>query len=146
MLISHLIISFFASFSFSVLMNVPRKAMINCGLAGSAGWLVYQGLVTLTSNIVFSSLIGTVIVAMLSHYFAVKKKMPVIVFALPGIIALVPGGVAFQAFQKLENQLYSEAVALALQTIMIGGAIALGLVLTEVTIRQIKGYHQKKQR
>ncbi|MNJ77988.1 hypothetical protein D3C77_756170 [compost metagenome] len=64
--------------------------------------------------------------------FAKLCKKPVILFSVSGIIPLVPGGLAYDAMRHFVINEYNVAVQLATQAFLISGAIAIGLVMSEV--------------
>ena len=59
------------------------------------------------------------------------KKEPVIIFMIPGIIPLVPGGLAFDATKNLVLLEFSKAINTMLEVTLIAGAIALGLLFAD---------------
>lgn len=80
-----------------------------------------------------ATVVAAFIVTMVSHIFAKKYRTPIIVFSVSGIIPLVPGGLAYDAMRKAVQNQYDQAVQLGAEAFMISGAIALGLLLAEVT-------------
>ncbi|HBL3321243.1 TPA: threonine/serine exporter family protein [Enterococcus faecium] len=107
--------SFLATAAFAVITNVPRR-----------------------------SLLGSLGVAFISDLFSKRLKMPVTIFNIPGMVPLVPGGLAYQAVRNLVTESYREAAHYAVQAIMIAGAIALGLVLSEVFNHNIRNFKVKR--
>ena len=71
--------------------------------------------------------------------------MPVTIFNIPGMVPLVPGGLAYQAVRNLVTSSYQEAANYTVQAIMIAGAIALGLVLSEVFNHNIRNFKVKRE-
>ena len=116
--ILNLIFSYTASLFFCVIFDAPRKLYLSCGFVGACGWMVYilfyQGLNTHT---IYSSFFGSLALGLISHYMARTKREPAIIFMVPGIIPLVPGGLAFDATKNLVT--------------LIAGAIALGLLFAD---------------
>ncbi|WP_025718150.1 threonine/serine exporter family protein, partial [Paenibacillus sp. 1-18] len=72
------------------------------------------------------------LIGIVSQGFARLYKMPVIIFSVAGMIPLVPGGMAYNAMRQFVQHNYPQALELAISTLMIAGAIAVGLVLSEV--------------
>ncbi|MGG5359064.1 MULTISPECIES: threonine/serine exporter family protein [unclassified Enterococcus] len=136
--------SFLATMAFSVITNVPRRALIWCGFSGAAGWMVYWTTMQLGGSAVFGTLLGSLGVAYVSNLFSKKLKMPVTIFNIPGMVPLVPGGLSYQAIRNLATESYGEAANAAVQVIMIAGAIALGLVLSEVFNHNIRSFKEKR--
>ncbi|AIM25167.1 threonine/serine exporter family protein [Melissococcus plutonius] len=138
--------SFIASVAFAIMVNVPRRSLIGCGLTGMAGWLVYWYLKQLGVNAVISALAGSIIVALLSDFFSKYYKLPVTIFNIPGMFALVPGYLSYQTVRNLVTGNYQIAIHAATQAFMVGGAIVLGLFLSEVFNHNIRNFKQKKEK
>lgn len=131
-MLQQIMTSFLASAAFGVLFNVPRNTLIKCGLTGMVGWMFYYILETHHFNLVFATLIGAFWVAIISQFFARRYKTPIIIFSVCGIIPLVPGGTAYDAMRHFVMNDYSTAIALAAKVLLMSGAIAIGLVVSEV--------------
>ncbi|WP_054956869.1 threonine/serine exporter family protein [Paenibacillus dakarensis] len=138
MYIQQIITSFIASAAFGMIFNAPRKALVQCGFAGMVGWILYIWFQNMGMNPVAATVIAAFVVTMISYFFAKKYKTPIIVFSVSGIIPLVPGGLAYDALRHVAQNQYDLAVQLGARAFMISGAIALGLLLAEVTNQVIK--------
>ncbi|MBR7797292.1 threonine/serine exporter family protein [Agaribacter marinus] len=124
--------SFIAASGFGILFNAPRQALIQCGLAGMFGWIVYYILVDQGMDTVPATIFGSMLVAVLSHLCARLYKTPIIIFNVSGIIPLVPGGIAYDAMRKFVENDYFSAVQLSAKVMLLAGAIAIGLMFSEV--------------
>jgi len=131
-----LITSFIASAAFGILFNVPGRTLWQCGIVGMIGWLMYVSFLKIPLDAITATLIAAFTVTLLSQFFARKYKMPIIVFNVSGVIPLVPGGLAYDAMRNVVENHYDIAVQLAAKAFMLSGAIAIGLVISEV-INQI---------
>lgn len=152
MLVIQTIAAVFATVTFMTILNVPRQYLSYCGIIGGAGWLLYcilwrmQGLFS-EPIVVFLS---TVLVIILARFFAVKKRCPVIVFLISGIIPMVPGaGIYWTAYYLVTNQL-EEASAKGFLAVKIAAAIVLGIVvvfeLPQGMFRRISDLFERKER
>ena len=47
-LIFHLLFSFLATVTFGIITNIPRKALVACGITGMTGWMIYYDVLTQT--------------------------------------------------------------------------------------------------
>ena len=141
------IFSFLASAAFAVIINVPRRSLVACGLTGSVSWMLYWVIVEVFSgNAALGSLIGAVGVAAVSYLFSKILKMPVTIFNIPGIVPLVPGGLAYQAVRNIVIGNYEKGAYFTVQAVMIAaGAIALGLVASEVFNQNIRSFREKRR-
>lgn len=138
MIIEQLITSFISTAAFGILFNVPKQTLLKCGMVGMAGWLVYVLLDKDGVNAVMATLAASFFVAVISQIFAKLYKSPVIIFSVAGIIPLVPGGLAYDAMRHFVENDYNTAIALAAKATMLSGAIAIGLVFSEVVNQTIR--------
>ena len=144
-----LVTSFIASAAFVVLFNAPKESLFKCGLSGMFGWIVYFVLNTNGFGPIIGTLAAAFLIALISRVFAMIYKMPIIIFSVAGIIPLVPGGLAYDTMRNIVENNYTAAVALGVKASMISGAIAVGLIFSEVlnhfvkwpSIHGIKGRH-----
>lgn len=130
-MILQLITSFIAAATFCILFNAPRHALLQCGVAGMIGWILYLQLDERMDTVI-ATFGATVVVGVISQIFARTFKMPVIIFSVGGIIPLVPGGLAYDAMRKFVENDNTQAIQIAVQALLLSGAIATGLVLSEV--------------
>lgn len=144
MFIAHLITSFMAAAGFGVLFNAPKKALIQCGLVGMSGWILYRMLSTGGMDVVPATVFGAILAGILSQFCAKIFKMPVITISVSGIIPLVPGGVAYDAMRHFVENDYYTAVQLSARVMLLAGAIAIGLMFSEVANQLMKKMNTKK--
>ena len=113
---------------FSLLFGVPVRYYTYCGLIGGIGWLVYLCLLPGTTATI-ATFCATVVIILLSRWFAVRKRCPATLFLISGIFPLVPGaGIYWAAYYTITHQLQ-----LALETgygaVKTAVAIVLGIVV-----------------
>lgn len=117
---------------FGILFNAPRRALISCGLTGAAGWIVYYSFMNMEVNQILASFAGGIVLTAVSIYNARRLKMPLVIFSTCGIIPLVPGGIAYQAMRNIVLENYQLAISFGIEAAMIGSAIALGIITSEM--------------
>ncbi|WAA09046.1 threonine/serine exporter family protein [Fervidibacillus albus] len=127
-----LMTSFAAAAGFGIIFNVPKNSILKCGFTGMVGWLIYIAFVEQRMDAVPASFIAAFFVALISHVFAKWYKTPVIIFTVGGIIPLVPGGLAYDAMRHFVINDYYTAIQLAAKVLLVAGAIAIGIVFSEV--------------
>mgnify|MGYP003371754346 FL=1 len=72
--------------------------------------------------------LATVLVILLSRFFAVRKRCPVTIFLISGILPLVPGaGIYWTAYYLVTNQL-DLALSKGFLAVKVAVAIVLGIV------------------
>ena len=128
MIIIEFIVAMFATISFAVLFNAPKKEVICCGLTGALGWVVYYAMTQNGINLVLASLVATLCLTILARCFAVIRKSPVTTYLLPGIFPLVPGaGIYYTAYYLFIGNNEMSGFK-GLETLEIAGAIVFGII------------------
>lgn len=113
--------------AFSLLFGVPMRYYPYCAGIGGLGWLVYLLLVPVSSAPT-ATFLATVIVILMSRWFAVRKRCPVTIFLISGIIPLVPGaGIYWASYYAVTNQL-TMAMDTGFGALKVAVAIVLGIV------------------
>lgn len=135
------IVSFVASAAFGVLFSVPRRLLLACGLTGMLGWGAYMALLNYEVKSIPAALLASFLATVVSQVLARLYKSPVTTFSVSGIVPLVPGGLAYDAMRHFVQNDYVTALQLAAKVCMISGAIAMGLVLSEVLFQILKRQH-----
>jgi len=127
-----MIAAFVGTLGFSALFGAPRRYYLACGLVGMIGWMAY----IFTHSILLASLI----IAVVSHIFAVIQRCPVTVFLICGIIPLVPGGGLFWTlYYLLTNHLrlaYETGTDAIKCTIAIAGGIIVGAAIFDRLLKK----------
>ncbi|CAM4097138.1 threonine/serine exporter family protein [Lederbergia lenta] len=131
----HALLSFIATAGFGIIFNAPKKSLIQCGLVGMIGWMVYWSMLNVSYDVAIAAFSGAFAVALIGHVMAKRYKMPIIIFIVAGIIPLVPGGSAYDAMRHVVSNDYSGAIPLATKAFIVSGAIAMGLVFAEVLVQ-----------
>lgn len=143
-MIEQLITSFIASAAFGIIFSAPKESLVKCGFVGMAGWFLYYLLYSSNVSSIMATLAATLLVAIISQIFARFYKTPVIIFSVAGIIPLVPGGLSYDAMRNFVENDYNMALQLAARAFMLSGAIAMGLLFSEVINQLIKRSKQVK--
>lgn len=133
--------------AFGALFGVPSKYYHYCGLIGASGWAVYVFLWMRTgfwseAVVVF---LATVLVILMSRFFAVRERCPVTIFLICGILPLVPGaGIYWTCYYLVTGQL-DEASTRGFSALKAAVAIVLGIVFVfEIPQRFFKGKAVRK--
>ena len=121
--------SLVATYGFSLVYNIRGKNAAVASFCGAFSWAVYLICARYTDSTALPYLVSGVAIALYSEFSARIFKSPATVYLIPGIIPLVPG---LTIFRTMQSCLYGDITAFAeglINTIKIGGAIALGLIL-----------------
>jgi uncharacterized membrane protein YjjB (DUF3815 family) len=85
-----------------------------------------------------ATLVAAFAIAIVSQVFAKLYKTPIIIFNVAGIIPLVPGTLAYNSMRNIVENNYALAAQFGAKALMISGAIAMGLVLSEIFNQMIR--------
>lgn len=142
MLLIHFLFSFMSTVSFGVLTNVPRRTLLASGLIGSLGWMVYFFMREADYPLGFSNFIAAFLIGCLSIFFSRLKKIPMLVFIVPSLVPLVPGGPAYLAVREIVIGDGDKGLYYMLIVAVTAGAIAGGFVMTTL-VEKIVARFQK---
>ena len=131
----HMVFSFLSSISFAVICNVPRKSIPIGGVVGMLGWMGYWFLSSAGYGVFLSSVVCSLLLALAGHISARVYKMPLTVFYVPGLVPIVPGITAFQAFRQLTLHDYDGALIAFLNVGYCAVGIAVGLVVSDIIFK-----------
>lgn len=137
-ILAQLITSFIATGAFGIIFNAPKNTLIKCGLIGMGGWIIYFLIEDYSGNAVMATWSAAIFIGVVSHILAKYYKTPVIIFSVAGIIPLVPGGLAYDAMRNFVEKDYNQALGNAANVLMLSGAIAFGLIFSEVLNQSIR--------
>lgn len=129
-MIAQLISVFIGVIGFALILEVQKKYLPYCGLAGMIGWAAY--LLAQRYLPVGSVFFSSFCIALLSQIFARKLKCPVTVFLIPGIYPSVPGAWIYRTVYYLimgENKLSGDCL---METLTTAGMIALGIYVVDI--------------
>jgi len=133
-----------ATVAFGILVNIPRKALNTGGLIGLLGYLIYRFTVLGGGGYVVGNLLGALAIGVASLQFARMKRMPMILFNIPALVPLVPGGQAYQMIKNFALGQNTVAFSYLIQVIMISGSIAFGFLLSELVNRVQQRFWQQR--
>lgn len=121
--------AFISTLGFSIVFHVQRKHLLICGATGAISWTLYLLLIQNSHSSVLASFLSTLVVTTLSYLLAKKRKTPITVFLIAGILPLVPGLGLYRMMYALLDEDYSLALDYATLTFEIAGVIAGAIVI-----------------
>lgn len=128
-MILSVISAFISTIGFSIVFHVQKKHLLICGAVGAVGWLIYLLVNERFNSSVIASFIAALVVTALSYLLAKKRKTPITIFLVAGIIPLVPGLGLYRMMYAVLNKDYSSALNYATLTFEIAGVIAGAIVI-----------------
>lgn len=121
------ILSFLGTLGFAILYNVPRKALLTAALIGMGGNLIQ---VILSDRGVYSVLamfLGSLFVGVVGTLPARRMQLPMVLFAVTGIICMIPGTSVYKVFVYFGQDDISGGLQSALEAALGIGALACGI-------------------
>ena len=128
-LILHFIYAAFPTLGFCILFKVPVKKFPACIIIGAMSWTCYQLLLYCDAAPVAACFAASCLVGFLSDRASRLLKEAATVFIIPGILCLVPGAKIFYTMEALLRNDVQDMAQIGVQTLMMAGAIALGLLV-----------------
>ncbi|AXJ13090.1 threonine/serine exporter family protein [Streptococcus pluranimalium] len=122
--------AYVATLTAGILLEAPKHLVYQTGFIGAAGYTVYLIFLERTDNAV-ATLLGGIVIALLSQISARKLASPVTVFYIPSFFPLVPGaGVYRIAYYYIQDnpKLAGENL---IESILVSGAIALSIFIVD---------------
>lgn len=138
------IVAFLSAYGFCFLLETPKRLIVPASVGAVVCWMLYLlgGLSGFASA--WAALLASAVVYLLSYVFARWLKAPVSVFLIVSILPLVPGFNIYRTIYCMITGEGSTAEALA-ATLMMAGAIALGIFVADLLNDLIKKKLDKKK-
>lgn len=136
-----------AAVGFAVLFNVPSRTLLPVFIMGALGGITKVLLMGTDVNIIISTFCGSAIIGVLSIPFAHYKHSPPAIFAIPAVIPLVPGILAYRMMLglidlaggnplKISEQILSDTLHNGLTVMFILMSLAAGVALPMLITRK----------
>ena len=118
-----------ATLGFSLVFNIRGKNLLVATLCGVFSWSMYLIYDLNSDSVIMPYFVCGLSIALYAEIAASIFRSPATVFLIPGFIPAVPGGAVYRAMEAcLSGDIAGFAEGLV-NTLKIGGAIALGVIL-----------------
>ncbi|MFC2469954.1 MAG: threonine/serine exporter family protein [Lachnoanaerobaculum gingivalis] len=122
--------AFIAVVAFCIMIELPKKYMVQAGMTGMVGWAVYLLMEMVASRVEIAALVSALCIATMSHILARVLKAPVSNFLIPGILPIVPGGSIYRcAYAFIRESSYLSTYMN--EALKIAGSIALAIFFVD---------------
>lgn len=128
-----------ATLGFTFVFNIRGKNVLIATLCGVFSWSMYLCFLGILDSVIVSYFVCGLSIALYSEIAASIFHTPVTVYLIPGFIPAVPGGAIYRA---MEACLFGDISGFAeglVNTLKIGGAIALGVIFMSSFFRLFRG-------
>lgn len=130
-------VCFGGTLAFSVVYNVPRRLLLLASLGGTLGWFVFLLFKGVFPNDLPQYFLAAFVIAAYAEIMARVQKNPAIVYLMPGLFPLVPGGPIYYTMEAAlsgDNVVFMDKL---IYTFEIAGSIALGVLLSTAAFQLI---------
>ena len=139
-----MISSILGTVGFAILFKLhPKKLWSVAILGGGCYGFYYLFATVIGSNVFVAALISTAFVATASELFARIMRSPTIIFVIPSIIPIVPGGSLYRFMKELINGNKDVAMTHGRDALLIALGVAGGIILASIAVSLIKGILEK---
>lgn len=142
------LLAYIGTLAFGIILNIPRRTLNRAGIVGGVAWLTYELVVLMTQHmlaknwcIILGSFIATMMIGMLSLTMSRAQKVPMLIYQIPGIFPLVPGGQAYQVVRSLVTGDRVTATTNFELLVIIIGAIVAGFWSAEL-LNRLRGMNR----
>ncbi len=129
--------AFFGSCGFCFLFNVRGADVFLSGLCGMLSWLVYLLFGGMFETDIMQYLFAAAALGLQAEILARLRKVPVTLYLIIGMVPLVPGARIFYTMEDFLRGENASFLSNLLYTVKIGGAIAVGLVVSKLVFNLI---------
>ncbi|MDD2980120.1 MAG: threonine/serine exporter family protein [Hespellia sp.] len=137
--------AFLATAALSVAFEAPKKYLLHAGVAGALSWGIYLVILGASKDVVMATFVATAVLTLISHIMARIWKAPVTMYLIPAVIPLVPGSGMYHVAYSLIYENKSAAANYGYETILLAGAIALGIFVVDMVFRNNMLQKNKKK-
>ncbi|WP_028274647.1 threonine/serine exporter family protein [Atopococcus tabaci] len=124
------------SLGFGIIYDIPKNNLFYSGLTGAVGWMISFVMIHVFDiHLFISTIAASFFIALFGQIFSRRLKTPVTLFIMPGLIPLVPGGVAFNMMRSFVGGDNASGAQYAIDTFLVAGALALGLALNSAVFQ-----------
>ena len=134
-IISLFVPAVFAILGLAIIFRVPARHMAACVVVGALGWLTYLITDYYMDSPIMGCFFGACMVGLCSAEASRIFKEAMTIFVIPGILCLVPGAKIFYTMEALLRSDITEMAEVGIQTLLMAGAIAMGLLVMGAIIK-----------
>ncbi len=125
------------SLGFAIIFKMKRRHLAAACIGGGTTWIVYLLCAHFGLDIFLSNLIVTLFASAYSEVMRNFCKTPRTVFVIPAVVPLIPGSSLYYAMSAVVAENESLAADFAVQTGLVAGAIAFGILLFTVVFHVV---------
>ncbi|MBE6693678.1 MAG: threonine/serine exporter [Ruminococcaceae bacterium] len=133
-----------SSFAFSIFFCMSPKRCIPAMLGGLLAGGTYILLIRSTGQEFLSNMLAAVVATVYCEVCARVTRAPAVIYIIPAMLPLVPGGALYYTINALVSGLYSDALGFGKQTLEIALGISCGFILTTFVDASVKRVRKRR--
>ena len=134
---------FVGTAGFSVLFNIKGKKLAATAVGGLLSWTLFVILARFIESTPLCYFIVAVAVTVYSEIMARVLKTPTTVFTATSLVPLIPGGSLYYTMSYAFQSDMTHFLSKGIDTLKLGAALALGIVVTSAVIKTALNIRQK---
>ena len=142
-LLEQFLLALMATGGFGIIFRVPARHIPVCMIIGALGWVAFEISMYYYESPVLGCFLGACLVGLASQLAAKILKEATTIFVIPGILCLVPGSKIFYTMAAFLRDEIGDAAEIGTQTLMMAGAIAVGLLTVGAILRVVRSMVRK---
>lgn len=135
--IIQLITAFIGSLGFSLLFRVSKDKLLRASFGGFISWGIYLLMGLWIQDEAIRYLIASSAITIYAEILARRTKTPTTIYIVSAAIPLIPGGSLYDTMRSVVQQDMMEFFQNAKHTLLLAGAIALGIICTMCVLQAI---------
>lgn len=139
-----MLFSFVATVSFAIITNIPKRFLFPCGVTGMIGWLIFWVSIQVNHHIGISNFLAAFFIGILSILFSRMLKTPMIIFNIPSLVPLVPGGAIYQAMRYFISENYTLFAQNLVVVLITAASIAIAFFVINFVEKVIQVIQRRK--
>ncbi|MDR3259899.1 MAG: threonine/serine exporter family protein [Fusobacteriaceae bacterium] len=140
-----ILLAIIATLGFGILFGLDGKNLFFASISGGIGWFSSLIIIHLKMADPIGFLMGSLLMTIYSEIMARKLKAPAITFLIGGLIPLVPGSGVYYTMYNLIIKNISGAVEKGVESLLVAGAIAVGILVGSTICRIYYTYMKTKK-
>ena len=134
------------TFGFNLIFKINPKHIPIASLGGVISCAIYVAFDMLGANLFVSNFVAILISATLCEIFARIFRAPAVIFLLPCVIPLVPGGSLYYTMSYLISENYEAMAIYGKSTLLTALGIAAGMITSSAIWTMVTHFSSKKNK
>ena len=126
--------------AFAILFHIRGKRLLAASVGGFLSWFLFVVLGFMLEGEVIRYFLVAILISIYAELMARILKTPATTCLMPTLIPLIPGGSLYYTMSSIFEQGTEVFISKAKDTLALSAALALGIVITNMITRMIRGF------